>query len=165
MFAYNGCPPDPELVGEPWREMWRERLCHNRPWLETWLRHEHRDAYWRHGSICEDFAQVRCPVLAASTKALEWYSYVADDFKSPRGERQWVREFSRGPWSVRTVTGTVLTADAGAFRLRAEFDAYEGDTRIFANNRDLQIPRTRLSAVGSISRIPSGPVGREIHRR
>ena len=66
MFAYNGCPPDPDLVGERWREMWLERLRHNRPWLETWLRHQHRDAYWRHGSICEDFSGVRCPVLAAS---------------------------------------------------------------------------------------------------
>jgi putative CocE/NonD family hydrolase len=66
MFAYNSCPPDPEVVGERWREMWLERLRHNRPWLETWLRHQHRDAYWRHGSICEDFAAVRCPVLAAS---------------------------------------------------------------------------------------------------
>src|SRR6056297_2192765 len=22
MFAYNSCPPDPEIVGEKWREMW-----------------------------------------------------------------------------------------------------------------------------------------------
>jgi len=66
MLAYNSCPPDPELVGERWRAMWLERLRHNRPWLESWLRHQHRDAYWRHGSICEDFSAVRCPVLAAS---------------------------------------------------------------------------------------------------
>jgi hypothetical protein len=52
-----------------------------------------------------------------------------------------VREFSRGRWSVRTVTRTVLTADAEVFRVRAELDAYEGDTRIFANNWDLAIPR------------------------
>ncbi|HEX6144105.1 MAG TPA: CocE/NonD family hydrolase [Geminicoccaceae bacterium] len=66
MFAYNSCPPDPALVGERWRAMWLERLQHNRPWLEPWLHHQHRDAYWRHGSICEDFSAVQCPVLAAS---------------------------------------------------------------------------------------------------
>ena len=69
------------------------------------------------------------------------YGYVADDFDSARGETHWVREFSRGRWSVRTVTRTVLTADAEVFRVRAELDAYEGDTRIFANNWDLAIPR------------------------
>ncbi|MDX1542013.1 MAG: CocE/NonD family hydrolase, partial [Geminicoccaceae bacterium] len=66
MFAYNSCPPDPALVGERWREMWLERLRHNRPWLEAWLRHQHRDDYWRHGSISENFADVQCPVFAVS---------------------------------------------------------------------------------------------------
>jgi hypothetical protein len=79
--------------------------------------------------------------LTVRTEALECYSYVADDFASARGETHWVRAFSRGQWSVRMVTRTVLTADADAFRLRAELDAYEGDTRIFANNWDLAIPR------------------------
>ena len=26
MFAFNSLPPDPEIVGERWREMWQERL-------------------------------------------------------------------------------------------------------------------------------------------
>jgi len=25
MFAYNSCPPDPEVVGDNWRDMWFER--------------------------------------------------------------------------------------------------------------------------------------------
>ncbi|MBB3229469.1 CocE/NonD family hydrolase [Halomonas stenophila] len=66
MFAYNSLPPDPSVVGERWREMWHQRLEGSGLWLATWLEHPQRDAYWRHGSICEDFSKVRIPVLAAS---------------------------------------------------------------------------------------------------
>lgn len=65
MFAYNSLPPDPEIVGDRWREMWLERLDKSGLWLEKWLRHQKRDDYWKHGSICEDFSSVECPVLAA----------------------------------------------------------------------------------------------------
>ncbi|MEU3270911.1 CocE/NonD family hydrolase [Saccharomonospora sp. NPDC006951] len=66
MFAYNSCPPDPALVGARWRDMWFERLEGSGLWLDTWLRHQRRDAYWRHGSVCEDYAAIDCPVLAVS---------------------------------------------------------------------------------------------------
>ncbi|QBI18151.1 CocE/NonD family hydrolase [Egibacter rhizosphaerae] len=66
MFAYNALPPDPALVGDRWRAMWHQRLEGSGLWLETWLRHQHRDAYWRHGSVCEDYAAIDCPVLAVS---------------------------------------------------------------------------------------------------
>ncbi|WP_052849802.1 CocE/NonD family hydrolase [Streptomyces avicenniae] len=66
MFAYATCPPDPLLVGDAWRAMWFERLAAARPWVERWLRHQRRDAYWQHASVCEDYAAVRVPVLASS---------------------------------------------------------------------------------------------------
>ncbi len=66
MFAYNSCPPDPEIVGDRWREMWFERLKGSGLWLDTWLRHPHRDDYWKHGSICEDFSAIACPVMTVS---------------------------------------------------------------------------------------------------
>lgn len=66
MFAYNSLPPDPEVVGSRWRDMWFERLEGSGLWLEKWLRHQRRDAYWRHGSIREDYSAVRCPVMAVS---------------------------------------------------------------------------------------------------
>jgi putative CocE/NonD family hydrolase len=66
MFAYATCPPDPAVVGERWREMWHERLDSARPWVLEWLRHPHRDAYWRHASLSEDYTRLRCPVLASS---------------------------------------------------------------------------------------------------
>ena len=66
MFAYNALPPDPALVGERWREMWFQRLEGSGLWLEKWLRHQRRTSYWRHGSICEDWSAVQCPVMAVS---------------------------------------------------------------------------------------------------
>ncbi|WP_136248063.1 CocE/NonD family hydrolase [Halomonas borealis] len=66
MFDGNACPPDPDLVGERWREMWLERLDGSGLWLATWLQHQRRDAYWKHGSVCEDLSRIECPVYAIS---------------------------------------------------------------------------------------------------
>ncbi|MAX32897.1 MAG: peptidase S15 [Halomonadaceae bacterium] len=66
MFDGNASPPDPALVGERWREMWHQRLDGSGLWLATWLEHQRRDDYWRHGSVCEDFSAIQCPVYAIS---------------------------------------------------------------------------------------------------
>jgi uncharacterized protein len=66
MFANTSCPPDPALVGDRWRELWLERLQGSGHWLETWLEHQHRDDYWKHGSVGEDPAAIEVPVLAVS---------------------------------------------------------------------------------------------------
>jgi uncharacterized protein len=63
MLAYSSRPPDPKIVGTRWRKMWMERL-ENEPFLVIpWLEHPHRDAYWKHGSVCEDYAAVEAPTL------------------------------------------------------------------------------------------------------
>ena len=64
MLGLNALPPDPDVVGERWREMWLERLERTPPFVEAWLSHQRRDAYWRHGSVCENFAAVEAPVYA-----------------------------------------------------------------------------------------------------
>ncbi len=66
MFDQNTHPPDPALVGNKWRDMWLERLEKSGFWLDTWMRHQHRDDYWKHGSVCEDYSAIRCPVMAVS---------------------------------------------------------------------------------------------------
>lgn len=64
MWSYSSRPPDPALVGEKWREMWLERL-ENLPFLAAkWLEHQARDAYWRHGSVCEDYSAIKAATLA-----------------------------------------------------------------------------------------------------
>jgi putative CocE/NonD family hydrolase len=64
MLAFQSRPPDPLLVGERWREMWLERLRELPHLVAAWLDHPTRDAYWQHGSVCEDWAAIQCPVLA-----------------------------------------------------------------------------------------------------
>ncbi|MFX0540587.1 CocE/NonD family hydrolase [Roseovarius sp. S4756] len=66
MFCYNTVAPDPRHVGERWREMWIDRLRGSGLWLKNWLEHQTRDAFWKHGSICEDYSAVQVPVYAAS---------------------------------------------------------------------------------------------------
>ncbi|XP_048582745.1 uncharacterized protein LOC5516120 isoform X2 [Nematostella vectensis] len=64
MALWNARPPDPLSVGKRWKEMWKHRLHHSsHPWMNTWLSHQTRDDYWKHASICEDFSQIKCPVL------------------------------------------------------------------------------------------------------
>jgi hypothetical protein len=95
MFDQNACPPDPALVGERWREMWLERLAGSGLWLETWLRHQRRDAYWKHGSVCEDFDAIQCPVYAVSGWADGYCNAVFRLLKGLRVPRKGLV----GPWA------------------------------------------------------------------
>jgi putative CocE/NonD family hydrolase len=62
MFAINATPPDPALVGDRWREMWMDRLENSGFWLDEWHRRQRRDELYKHGSICEDYSAIECPV-------------------------------------------------------------------------------------------------------
>lgn len=64
MLAYQSRTLDPEIIGEDWRARWRERMETMPFFPHLWLQHQRYDAYWKHGSICEDFASITCPVLA-----------------------------------------------------------------------------------------------------
>ena len=63
LFGYATHAPDPTVVGDRWREMWRERLDAAGPALPAWLSHQLRDDYWRHGSVCEDYDAMQCAVF------------------------------------------------------------------------------------------------------
>jgi putative CocE/NonD family hydrolase len=63
--ALLALPPDPALVGDRWRDTWQARIdALGTPPTETWLRHQLRDGFWQHGSVCEDFSRIEVPVLA-----------------------------------------------------------------------------------------------------
>ncbi len=64
ILAQAALPPDPALVGDRWRAMWLERLRNTPEWVAQWLAHQRRDAYWKYGSVAEDYAAIRCPVYA-----------------------------------------------------------------------------------------------------
>jgi putative CocE/NonD family hydrolase len=63
MLAYQARPPDP-LLRDDWREEWLRRLDAMPFWPSLWLQHQRRDDYWRHGSVCEDYSAIACPVFA-----------------------------------------------------------------------------------------------------
>lgn len=64
MLAYQSRPLDPQIVGDRWRARWLERLEQLPFFPALWMGHQHYDGYWKHGSVCEDYAAVQCPVLA-----------------------------------------------------------------------------------------------------
>ena len=66
-FTYGALPPDPEMVGErKWRAMWRARLEGLELYPALWMKHQRRDAFWKHGSVIENLDAIECPVLAVS---------------------------------------------------------------------------------------------------
>ena len=56
-------PPDPQLSGEHWRQIWTDRFEHCPFVLKEWMAHQYKNDYWKHGSVAEDYSQVKCPAL------------------------------------------------------------------------------------------------------
>ena len=63
-FSMMARAPDPLVVGDRWRSMWMQRLEAVTPMVATSLAHQRRDAYWRHGSVCENIGAIKVPVMA-----------------------------------------------------------------------------------------------------
>ncbi len=59
-------PPNPDIVGDNWRETWHKRIDETPFYLEKWLNHQLRDDTWADGSICEDYSKLTIPMLAIS---------------------------------------------------------------------------------------------------
>jgi len=66
MFAYNARPPFPKFVGDQWYDMWIDRMQNTPPFVEEWVSHQTRDNYWKHGSVCENYNDIKIPVLTMS---------------------------------------------------------------------------------------------------
>lgn len=63
MHAYQTRPPDPALRDD-WRERWLERIETLPFCAADWLRHPTRDAFWKHGSVCEAWSAIEAATLA-----------------------------------------------------------------------------------------------------
>ena len=64
MFSINTTPPDPRLHGDNWKTVWSRRLKGSGLWLSDWLEHQHRDEFYKHGSVCENYDDIKCAVYA-----------------------------------------------------------------------------------------------------
>lgn len=92
MWSYSSRAPDPALRDD-WREMWLDRL-ENEPFLPTkWLRHQTRDEYWKHGSVCEDFSAIKAKVLAVGGWGDAYKNTVSNIVENIEGSKGIV-----GPW-------------------------------------------------------------------
>jgi putative CocE/NonD family hydrolase len=96
MLAYNARPPDPEIVGEArWRELWLERLHETPPWIEDWVSHQRRDAFWKQGSVCDDYAAIEVPVYMVGGWNDAYTNAIPRFLANARGPRKGLI----GPWS------------------------------------------------------------------
>ncbi len=93
MVIFNSRPPDPEIVGDRWREMWRARLDDNHPWMIDWLKHQRRDAFWKHASLCE-----KDKVSAAVFAVGGWADYISRAVPRMMANLKGPRFALLGPW-------------------------------------------------------------------
>ena len=63
MHVLNARPSDPRFAGATWSEQWLERLRATPPYVEAWMAHPTYDAFWKHGSVIEDYAAIEAAVL------------------------------------------------------------------------------------------------------
>jgi putative CocE/NonD family hydrolase len=94
MLHWQCQPPHEAAVGAGWRELWSKRLEANRPWAHTWLAHQRRDAYWKHGSVCEDYGAIAVPVYAVGGWADGYTNAVLRLLRGLPGPRKGLI----GPW-------------------------------------------------------------------
>lgn len=95
ILGLGALPPDPQSVGERWRTMWQQRLEATTCWSSVWLRHQRRDAYWKRGSVCEDFSEIDIPVYAISGWDDTYYNAVPRLMAGLSGPRKGLI----GPWT------------------------------------------------------------------
>ena len=96
MFAYLSRPADPELRSD-WRDDWITRMENLPEMASDWLAHPNRDAFWKHGSICEDWDRIQVPVLAITGWADAYVNtptWLVENLKAPT-------KALIGPWEHR----------------------------------------------------------------
>ncbi len=95
MVAMNALPPVPSLWGQGWREEWRRRIETNEPWFLTWLAHQHRDDYWRDGSVREDIERISAATMIVAGWADGYTNIALRSFPRMRAPVRLLL----GPWS------------------------------------------------------------------
>lgn len=60
--ALAALPPN-SRTRDDWREVWLSRLDDVQPIGHEWMSHQTRDAYWKHGSVIEDYNAMSCPIF------------------------------------------------------------------------------------------------------
>ncbi|HOI93239.1 MAG TPA: CocE/NonD family hydrolase [Syntrophobacter fumaroxidans] len=66
MFGWLAQPPDPLVVGDRWKSMWRARIRAADFWFKHWGKHQARDLYWSASSVRDRYGRVKVPVYIVS---------------------------------------------------------------------------------------------------
>jgi predicted acyl esterase len=75
--------------------MWFERLENSPPFIEAWMTHQRRDAFWQQGSVCENYADISCAVYAVGGWADAYSNAIFRLLAGLPGPRKGLI----GPWS------------------------------------------------------------------
>jgi putative CocE/NonD family hydrolase len=76
MLSFSSRPADPKYRPD-WRQDWLARL-EAEPFLAPrWASHQARDAYWKHGSVGEDWGAIQAPVMIIGGWADNYMNTVA----------------------------------------------------------------------------------------
>jgi len=99
MEAGNLLPPVPHVYGPGWEEEWGRRVTGYVPWTLNWLEHQTYDAYWKHGSLREDYASIEAATMLV-TGWVDGYTNIAlRGFEGLRCPKRLLA----GPWAHASV--------------------------------------------------------------
>jgi hypothetical protein len=95
MEAENVLPPVPRVYGDGWRALWEQRVTGYVPWHFEWLEHQTYDAFWKHGSLREDYGAIEAATMLVTGWA-DGYTNIA--LRGMAGLRC-PRRLLAGPWA------------------------------------------------------------------
>ena len=94
MLSYSTAPPDPLLIGDSWLPMWTNRLKNMPLLIKKWMTHQSRDQLWQHGSICEDYSNIKAAVYCVTG----WADAYTNSIPRMMQHLQCPRKALVGPW-------------------------------------------------------------------
>lgn len=95
MVAYNFAPPNPDLVGPRWSEIWKQRLDNSRPWCLFQMEHLQDGPEWESRLLRNDVEKIQ----AATFLIGGWCDYYPDDFLRVYSKLRCPKRILVGPWT------------------------------------------------------------------
>lgn len=87
-------PPDPAVVGDRWRDLWKTRLEAIGETAATWTEHQRADDYWAVSSPAVDYPTIDTPVYAVGGQLDGFVDELDHLMRGLRGPRKALM----GPW-------------------------------------------------------------------
>lgn len=95
MAAYNLAPPNPDLVGNKWSDIWQQRLDKSTPWALTYLQNLVDGPFWESKLIRGHEDKVK----AATFLIGGWCDWYPDDFLRVFAKLNCPKRALIGPWT------------------------------------------------------------------